>query len=229
MKKDQRTSAIKPVSDGLARELGRMMEDAARKYSGGSQKAELVKGSPDLIKRTYQLWDELATEQALRLPIMERPIWKTLKLGNGLKSSEDFITAIEDANGRASDWAKVIMNKPAFTASDESTELDLVIVTVAELGFPDGAKRQDIYDKAISFGLSLCPPEAGPQLRLQYMDQPKSEWLFIAMEPITGSDGGGISVFNVNHRDNVHWLSANYGAPGIIWYGSSRWVFCRRK
>ena len=228
MNNSQRTFATKPVSDGLARELGRMFEDAARKYSGGAQQAELVKGNPDLIKRTYQLWDELATEQALRLPNTEQPIWKTIQLGTGLKSSKDFCTAIEKAGGQVSDWAKDIMSQKDFTVATKPTELGLVVISVKELGFSNGATHKDIYNKAKTLGLELCPPEVGPQLRLQYMDQPKGEWLRIAAEPITDS-GGDPLIFSVEHDDGDLWLNFSYGSPGSVWVAGRHWVFCRRK
>jgi hypothetical protein len=107
-------------------------------------------------------------------------------------------------------------------------ELDLVVVSVAELGFPDGATLKDIYAKAKTFDLELCPCEVGPQLRLQYMDQPNGEWLLVAMEPITDSDGDP-RVFDVGRGGRGRWLRARYGYPGIVWSGSSRWVFVRRK
>jgi hypothetical protein len=226
---DQRTSETTQLtSDGVARQLGRQVEDATRNYRGGTEKAELAKGHPDFNEQLYGLYDKLAAEQALRLPVLQRPAWKTIKLGTGLKTSKDFINAIEKAGGKVSDWARNILGRKAFTASAEPMELDLVVVSVAELGFPGGATLKDIYAKAKTFGLELCPCEVGPQLRPQYMDQPNGEWLLVAMEPITASDGGP-DVFSVAHGGFGRWLSTNSGYPGYVWSGSRRWVFVRRK
>ena len=88
---------------------------------------------------------------------------------------------------------------------------------------------RDTYARAKELGLELCPNEVGPQLRLQYKDQPKGEFLLIAMEPIIGV-GGDLSVFDVEHRnDDRLWLNANLGHPGLAWGGIDRWVFLRRK
>jgi len=226
---DQRTSEItQPTSDGVARQLGRQVEDATRNYRGGTEKAELAKGHPDFNEQLYGLYDKLAAEQALRLPILQRPAWKTIKLGTGLKTSKDFISAIEKAGGKVSDWARNILGRKAFTASTKPMELDLVVVSVAELGFPDGATLKDIYAKAKTFGLELCPCEVGPQLRLQYMDQPNGEWLLVAMEPIAVSDGDPF-VFYVVHDADARWLFTGYGNPDHVWIGHYRWVFVRRK
>lgn len=62
--KDQPTSQTTPVSDGLARHIGRVAEDATRDYPGGNAKAELAKGHPDFVKRFHKFLDEMAFERA---------------------------------------------------------------------------------------------------------------------------------------------------------------------
>lgn len=123
-------------------------------------------------------------------------------------------------------WAKEMLLQVVYTK--EKQELELVVISVAELGFKNGASRKDIYQRAQELGLELCPAEVGPQLRVQYKDQPKDEWLLIGMEPITGSDGN-LSMFIVEHDDDGLWLSSDGGRPGYVWHGSRRWVFLRRK
>lgn len=154
------------------------------------------------------------------------PVWKTIKLGTGLKTDKDFRQAIEKAGCRVSDWAADILGKPAFSAANEATEVDLVKVTVVELGFPNGATRHDIYRKAKELGLELCPSEVGPQLRLQYLDQPMHEWVLIGMEPMTGS-GGSLKMFGVGRYDSGRWLFSYNGHPDGFWDGGDQWIFVR--
>ena len=156
------------------------------------------------------------------------PTWKTIKLGTGIKTADDFRNAIKQATMKIGNWGNDILGKPAFTASSVETEVDLVNVSVAELGFKDGATRKEIYEQAIKLGLELCPAEVGLQLRLQYKDQPKGEWLLIAMEPITDSDGD-LSVFYVERDGNELWLYGCSGHPDSFWDGHNRFVFVRRK
>ncbi len=154
--------------------------------------------------------------------------WKTIQLGCGLQTADDFRKAVKSAGMKIGDWANDILGKPAFTATESVTEVELVVVSVAELGFKDGATRKDIYIRAQEFGLDLCPPKVGLQLRLQYTDQPKGEWLVIAMEPIIDSDGD-LSLFSVGRDDDGRWLSARSGRPGLFCGGHDRFVFLRRK
>jgi len=149
-------------------------------------------------------------------------IWRTVKLGSGLKTADDFRKALNDNGFRVSSWADDIL--PAFTVATEATEVDLVKVTVSELGFKKGARRDQIYERAKELGLELCPPEVGPQLRLQYKDQPNEEWIFVGMEPITDSDGD-LSVFCVERIDSELWLSSPWSYPDRVWHSGLQWVF----
>ena len=154
--------------------------------------------------------------------------WKTIKLGIGFRTTDDFRKAIKSARMKIGEEADYILGKPSFTVAESFTEVELVACSVAELGFNDGTTRKDIYIRAEELGLDLCPPEVGPQLRLQYTDQPMTEALVIAMEPITDSDDD-LSLFRVVHAGDGRWLHVSRGLPDFFWDGNDRFVFLRRK
>lgn len=156
-------------------------------------------------------------------------IWKTIQLGTGLNTADAFRGALNSGGLLIGSWADDLLSRPAFKKSvaTRKTECDLVVVSVADLGFKNGATREQIYNRAQELGLELCPAEVGPQLRLQYKDQPAGEWLLIGMEPITVSDGE-LSVFDVGRDDDGHlWLNGSFGLPGFFGSGDDRWVFVR--
>ncbi len=74
-------------------------------------------------------------------------------------------------------------------AFEQDTVLDLVAMTVADLGFPGGATNAQIWEKRHALGLELCPPEAAFVLRFEYKRQPQGEWLTMVMEPFVDKDG----------------------------------------
>lgn len=224
MGKDQHTSGtVESVTEGQSD----LLVLATKNYPGGKERLELAKGHPDFRKEIWDTLDRLATNQAMRLPVIERPAWKTIRLGVH-KNADEYRKAIKAVGGKISDWANDILGKPAFTVADQLMDIDLVVVTVAELGFPKGATRADIYKRAAEFGLEPCPAEVGPALRLQYLDQPKGEWLRIAMEPIVVSLGGPY-IFRVERDDSGLWLHFGYDNPDGVWGAGSQWVFARRK
>ncbi len=168
----------------------------------------------------------LSGEMVIKAIKQSFAIWKTIKLGTGLKTADDFRKALKRSGCKIGGWGNDILGKPTFTASDIEMEVDLVNVSVAELGFKEGATRKDIYNKAKKLGLELCLNEVGPQLCLQYKDQPSGEWIRIAMEPISDSDGD-LSIFRVEHDDRGLWLRGLYGFPDRFWLGYDRFVFVR--
>lgn len=149
-------------------------------------------------------------------------IFKTIKLGTVKKLQKE----LEKNNINIGDYAKKILAK--VDISKHETTIDLVVKSVEELGFKNGATLKEIYAKAKEIGLKLCPAEVGPQLRLQYLDQPRNEWLFIAMNPITDS-GRDPSVFHLGRGSAGLWLRAYWGNPDYRWRADDRWVFSRGK
>lgn len=199
--------------------------------------ATVLENLPELSRGVKQGWiqNPKALQKALRdalCPpgaIPEFKVWRTIRLGDG-KTVADFRNDLRRGNLRLGTWASDIIEKPAFTTATEETEVDvdLVRVTVAELGFKKDARRHQIYERAKELGLELCPAEVGPQLRLQYQDQPNREQILIGMEPFIVLDGSP-RAFGVERLDSELWLSAYYGSPGRVWDADSQWVFVRRK
>ena len=163
-------------------------------------------------------------------PQIDLKIFKTINLGTGLKTADDFRKSLRDSGNKVSSEANGILGNYAFTftVAVKKIKIDLAIKSVDELGFKDGATRQRIYGRANELGLDLCPAEVGPQLRLQYKDQPEEEHLIVAMNPIADSDGA-LELFLVERDDSGLWLDSYYDVPGYIWHAGSRFVFARRK
>jgi hypothetical protein len=80
--------------------------------------------------------------------------------------------------------AEEILARPAFNVGTKKASVELFAVSAAELGFQaDTVRLADVYARAQQLGFGLAAAEVGPQLRLQYFDQPMGV-LSIAMEPI---------------------------------------------
>ncbi len=148
------------------------------------------------------------------------PVWKTIKLGTGLVTPDDFYRELIDNGFRTSDSSKDIFGKPSFVTSDIETLVDLVLISSSDIGLKNGATRKNFYNRVYELGLELCPPELGPQLRLQYPDQPHDELIIIGMEPIVGR-GGHLNIFGLSHDDSGCWINAYISHPNN-WYDTTR-------
>ncbi len=121
-----------------------------------------------------------------------------------------------------------LLKTKEFVTSLKSEQLKLIKLSVAVLGFPNGATFAEIISKANELGLDLCPPEVGPAYRLQYNDQPVNEYVGIGMTPITGADGSP-HVFYVGRREFGSYLYTSWADPTGRWDANRFLVFCIRK
>lgn len=190
----------------------------------------LVPPMNDLVAKLMGMDGTTWREALVRFLRKENPwhaftVWRRVILG-AHKTVAGYAAAFEDKGNRMTDWAGQILAKTPVAATRE--ELELVLVTGAQLGFNAATTRAQIYERAAAFGLIPCPAEVGPALREQYQEQPLGEWILVAMEPIEDSDRCP-SVFRVGRRDGGRWLSANVGRAGNEWGPGVLWVFLRRK
>lgn len=111
-----------------------------------------------------------------------------------------------------------------------SAMIDLVLVSVAGLGFYEGAIGQEIYRCAEKFGLELCPNSLAREIQEQYALRSPQDALLIAMRPIV-DDGHYIRVYTVpQYGDGSEpWRRGSYGDPKRFWTPETRWIFVRSK
>jgi len=185
----------------------------------------------------------------------ETPTWKTITLGtyrnanvlrealDSVRCSIEKVTGVKvagqvsrvppiDDDGPTTPFchlealANEIIGRPAFALSRTKTEVDLVVLSVSALGFgKQGASLKAIYTRAKSLGFAICPPEVGPQLRLQYLEQPPGEVLHIAMEPIAKYDGHLVSL----SLENGEWglVLFGYDVAAVEMYPRALFVFVK--
>lgn len=201
---------------GFVFELVRVTVNALRARNGTVDDLRRLLREPELVDEVFDL--------IVRGTKAVFPVWKTIRLG--LRKDAEDARRVLGARCRVSDWANDLLGRITFSSAEK--EIDLVVRSVAELGFAKDATLAQIYEAAQKFGLSLCPAEVGPALREHYRNQPPGEWLVIAMEPVTDS-GGDLSVFYVERLDDGLWLSSRCGSPGRFWVADFRFVFVSGK
>jgi len=156
----------------------------------------------------------------------EFPVWKTVTVGQH-RGVDAIRNALDKARISIGDSADEVLGRPAFNFSPERRELELVLVSVAQLGFgADGATLADIHARALALGLALCPEEVAPQLRLQYRNQPVGEFLHIAMQPQRTYHGAPINFSLANSGAGLALLGGS-GSPELVIAGNVLFVFVR--
>lgn len=155
------------------------------------------------------------------------PVWKTIVVGTadtlGLRN------ALSAARCGVGDLAEQILWRPAFSFSPARMDVDLVKLSAADLGFRGRtASLGKIYAQAQQLGFQLASAEIGPQLRLQYFDQPIGEFLHIGMEPIRTWTGEPVILVVANGGEGMILIGQDGDTEAEIPV-TSRFVFVRRR
>lgn len=110
--------------------------------------------------------------------------WKTVVIGT-FRDSIALRNALDAQGCGVGDGAAQVMARPAFAIGRTPQRLGLSAVTAEQLGFVEGmVPLEHVYAKAQQLGFALAPAEAGPQLRLQYLEQRLGEFMIVGMAPI---------------------------------------------
>ncbi len=133
--------------------------------------------------------------------------------------------------------ARDLLHDPRFVPSDSVGLVKIRAVTVAELGFPDGATYPEFVQTAHGWGLVECPLELAPYLRMQFLDQPEAEG------PIRSGEGraptGSIAIaspplcedvevpkgFYLKHAEQTLWLRGYWSDFEHRWSAKDVLVF----
>lgn len=148
----------------------------------------------------------------------------TITLGTHTTGAELLETLIEK-RCMVSLWSIQALGNPDFPVAAEEITVDIVVVSMLEMGFAEGelATLDTIYNRAKQLGLEICPVETAAQLRLSFLDQ--QHWatvgrlgkFFVASEPFVLTDDGFPKIFSVVRGDRFVppeigiglWLIAN--------------------
>jgi hypothetical protein len=181
------------------------------------------------VMRNHPTFTESApaiTEPALIQSAANTGIWKTIDVGT-VAGKWALYRSLDAADCGLGDAAEQIFIGPQFTVSATNTRLNLVVISVAELGIKtETAALKDIYARARHLGFALAAAEVGPQLRLQYFDQPIGEFLNVAMEPIRIPQGES-DIFVVGNGGAGLLLIGEDADAHMEFHASSRFVFVR--
>jgi hypothetical protein len=125
----------------------------------------------------------------------------------------------------------------SFTTSKTKLLFVTVEISVADLGYPQGATMTQIHERAAKLGLALCPLELGPHLRLQFHDQPDGCRGYPPSQH--GAPPGSITVasrqltedddipkgFYLRRINGVLRLRGYWSGPDHVWSPEDRLVF----
>ncbi|TFD99461.1 helicase [Jeotgalibacillus salarius] len=158
---------------------------------------------------------------------------RTVEVGGITK--RELINKLHASSIRLNKYGEKLLLDDKFLVSKNKYHLKTVELTVHSLGFQQGANTSDLFRKAKELGLSLCPVELGPFLRLVYTDQHEHESnvknqapagaVTIASEPLYQHDDFPKG-FYLRRIDEELWLRGYTADDLHVWNPEDVFIFC---
>jgi hypothetical protein len=135
--------------------------------------------------------------------------------------------------------ADMLFEDHRFVPLDQRHVVEIAMVSVAEVGFSEGATYAKLVARALESGLVECPLELGPHLRIQFLDQSEGAAaltathgrvppgaITVASSPLDERDETPKG-FYLRRIDGVLWLRGYWSWPGHVWSPEDILVFAR--
>ncbi len=176
----------------------------------------------DWIQNPKALHETLTTALC-PLPVnLNFPKWKTMTVGK-LGDAHNARKLLAGARIKISDWASWILDSAPFL--EFPITFNYVRLTPRELGLRNKSTTAEIYIKASTCGLRLCPAEVALQL---WLSDPhalsQGESLFIAASPIRHKNYDHL-MFELDHESFGPYLDASDSPPNKRWPDNRKWLF----
>lgn len=163
----------------------------------------------------------------------------TMTVSVGGRSKQELLAQLAETGVELNEAARILFASDRFTPSRTNESLVTVELAVKQLGFAKGATTAELHHQAIALGLSLAPPELGPHLRLQCLDQPEGYWgypvtehrappgsIAVASAPLSEDDSFPKG-FYLRRIKGILWLRGYWCDKANVWDAEDRLVFCK--
>lgn len=105
----------------------------------------------------------------------------------------------------------------------QSIQLGTLRCTIANLGFSHGAYYKEVYHHFLDLGgIRFYPVEFALLLRLQYLDQPVGERLWVLTDPVKSSIHKGR--LSLDHDSHEGLSIRGHIGPDEIWLSPQEWI-----
>jgi RimJ/RimL family protein N-acetyltransferase len=158
----------------------------------------------------------------------------------GMAKSE-LLRALRERGVQFNQAAEDLFDDRRFMTLGGAQVVEIASVSVAKLGYREGAIYAQVVARARESGLFECPVELGPHLRLQFPDQPDvvdgpsmthgrapPGSITVASTPLDEADETPKG-FYLRRTDGVSWLRGYRSSADHVWSPEDVLVFSRRR
>jgi hypothetical protein len=144
-------------------------------------------------------------------------------------SKRDLLLALREHDVQLNRAAEALFEDRRFVPLGRARMVEVMALSVADLGFGEGAPYARLTARALASGFVECPLELGPHLRLQLLDQAEGSSgapatdhrappgsITVASVPLDGSEATPKG-FYLRRVDGVLWLRGYWSHPDHVW------------
>lgn len=137
-----------------------------------------------------------------------------LRVGGATKSA--LLAHLNQHSVSMNEYAETLFAAPEFTTSNEEYDIRIAVVSLSEIGLPNGGVYTEIVDRALDLGLHQCPLEVAPHLRLHYLDQPEGPYLTVSSQKLRAEDSFPNGLY-LRRFDDRLWLRGYNSGPDNLY------------
>lgn len=156
------------------------------------------------------------------------PSIRRVSLEVGGVAKDELKRMLQAGGEQISPPVEFMIDSGEFAILPNRERVDFIRLTVRDLGFPERATTDQIFERAAFLGLELCPPETGPEYFLRFKDQPMDGSFSIGMRQVAGADREPRVFYVGRHAEGV-WVSDICAYPVSEWEPGYRFLFRLRK
>ncbi|MBS4220222.1 helicase [Bacillus sp. FJAT-49711] len=165
----------------------------------------------------------------------------TRKIEVGGLTKSQLLQKLQQSSILMNEYGERLIADEKFMTFETKYSLQTVELTVSNLGFPNGATTEQIFNKAKELGLEMCPLELGPYLRLEYLDQPEGN----SVNPLQQNQApsGSVTIaseflykddnfpkgFYLRRIKGTLWLRGYRSDHLHVWNPDDHFIFCKQK
>ncbi len=153
-------------------------------------------------------------------------IWRHVPLCIGLRTREEFKTAMGKMGCMIGMWGGLMIDSSAFAVADSQADVPLILVPQEELGFRHVSPLRALT-LGQGLGLRPCPFEAALQLRMRWLDQPLNQIVIVITEPISIGRGHNPHMFELANDARGLAIRGTYDDLDVAPEPSTSYVFTK--
>lgn len=165
-------------------------------------------------------------------PIEVTQVWETIRISTGPKTGADFLPLLSKKRRLVDYGARQSLSSGYFSVSGSLYTVDLVRVSVGQLGFRERTGYREICLRAQEFGLQFCEYDVAVQLCLQCENLPDGDFFLVASGPIPGADGSRriLGIFHAKGTSELEGYICDTDDHGSVKFDPNHeFVFVRTK